>query len=81
MNYNTASFKDVEKEDINYIRNVLFSLKDNLSYDKDFYGGWVLNNERPLVEYFFEEENTILNPKELEGYMEEIIENELKLKK
>lgn len=79
MDYNTASFKEVIEQDIKYIKEVINKLKDNLEYD-EWFGGWCIG-EQSLVEYFFEEENTILNPKELEGYMEEIIENELKLKR
>lgn len=78
--YDNASFKEVEQQDIEYIRGVLNKLKDDLSFDEDYYG-WLLGGEKPLTEYFFEEENTILNPKELEGYMEDIIEKELKIKK
>lgn len=79
MDYNTASFREVEKQDVEYIRKVINKLKDDLEYD-EWFGGWCLG-EQALVDYFYEEENTILNPKELEGYMEEIIEDELKLKK
>ena len=78
-NYNNKkSFDDILKQDIDYIRNVLNGLKNNLSFDENYYG-WLLDEEKPLTEYFFEEENTIINPKELESCMEDIIENELKI--
>lgn len=74
-----TTFKEILEQDIEYMRNVIYTLKNNLEYD-EFFGGWSIG-ETPLVEYFYENENTILNPKELEGYMEEIIEDELKLKR
>lgn len=81
MNFETATFKEVEKEDIKTIRKVLNNTpKEDLIFDEDYYG-WLLWGEKPLDEWFFEEGYCILNPKELVGYMEDIIENELKLKR
>ena len=79
MDYDKATFKEVLEQDIIYIRNVIYELKNKITYD-EYFGGWCIG-ETPLRDYIYEEENTILNPKELEGYMEEIIEDELKLKK
>ena len=81
MNYNTATFKEVEQQDIECIRNVLKNIpKKDLIFNEDYYG-WLLWGEKPLDEWFFEEGYCILNPKELVGYMEDIIENELKIKR
>ena len=79
MNYEKASFKEVEKEDIKYLRKILNKNKNELRYDEE-YAGWFMYDE-PLEMFLFMEENTILNPKELMGYAEEIIEDELKIKK
>lgn len=79
MNYETATFKEVEKQDVEYLREVLNREKEGLNYDKD-YAGWFMDDE-PLEMFLFMEENTILNPKELMGYAKEIIEDEMKLKR
>ena len=79
MNYDKATFKEVVEQDIAYMRAVIYDLKDKITYD-EYFGGWCIG-ETPLRDYFYEEENTILNPKELEGYMEDIIQYELELKK
>ena len=80
MNYETATFKEVKEQDIKTIRKILKTLKKDLFFDENYYG-WLLWGEKPLDEWFFEEGYCILNPKELVGYMEDIIENELKLKR
>ena len=79
MDLEKLSYKAVLDMDIKYIRNVLKTLAENIEYD-EFFGGWCIGDQ-PLREYFFEEEDTYLNPKELEGYMEEIIEDEMGLKR
>ena len=62
------------KQDIEIIRQVLNNIpKEDLVFDED-YCGWLLWGEKPLDEWFFEEGYCILNPKELLGYMEDIIE-------
>lgn len=67
------------KQDIEYIREVIIREMDKLEYDV-YFGGWCIG-ETPLRDWFYEEENTLFNPKELEGYMEQIIEDELNLKR
>lgn len=79
MNFETATYKEVRDKDIEYIRNVIMQLAHRLEYD-EWFGGWCLGEE-PLVDYFYNNETTYLNPKELEGYMEEIIEDEIGLKR
>ena len=79
MNYEKATFKEVEKQDIEYLREILNREKEGLNYDED-YAGWFMDDE-PLEMFLFMEENTILNPKELMGYAEEIIEDEMKIPK
>lgn len=73
------TFEEILENDIKYIENVLIREKDRLEYD-DWFGGWCIG-ETPFIDFLYEEENTILNPKELEGYAEEIIEDKLGLKK
>ena len=79
MNFETATYKEIRNKDIEYIRSVIIQLAHRLEYD-EWFGGWCLGEE-PLVDYFYNNETTYLNPKELEGYMEEIIEDEMGLKR
>lgn len=79
MNLENMTYKEVREKDIEYIRNVIIQLAHRLEYD-EWFGGWCLGEE-PLVDYFYNNETTYLNPKELEGYMEEIIEDEMGLKR
>ncbi len=79
MNLENMTYKEVRDKDIEYIRNVIMQLAHRLEYD-EWFGGWCLGEE-PLVDYFYNNETTYLNPKELEGYMEEIIEDEIGLKR
>lgn len=79
MDYKNASFKEVREQDVEYLRNVIKKIADKIEYD-EYFGGWSIG-ETPLRDYIYEEENTILNPKELEGFMEEIIEDELNIPK
>ena len=77
--YETATFKEVEQKDVENIRRILNDHKDKLVYDED-YAGWCINSEY-IVDYLYDNGETVINPKELEGYIDEIIEDELKLKK
>ena len=79
MNFENMTFEEIKQNDVDYIRDVLVNLKDKLEYD-EYFGGWCIG-EVPLRDYIYEEENTILNPKELECEMEIIIEDEFKIKK
>ena len=73
------AFDILRQEDYRYIEKVLEEHKDKLNYDVDF-AGWCIG-ESTVREYLFEEENTYLNPKELGEVIEEIIEDNLKLKR
>lgn len=77
MDYDKISFREVEKKDIEYLRKVLDREKDKIVNDSD-YGGWCIGTEY-AVDYLYNNENTILNPKELEGWIDEIIEDELEI--
>ena len=77
--FKNKTFKEVLEEDIQYLRKILNDRKDLLHWD-DEYAGWFCDDE-PLEMNLFMEENTILNPKELMGYAEEIIEDEMNLKR
>ena len=79
MNLENMTYKEVREKEIEYIKNVIMQLAHRLEYD-EWFGGWCLGEE-PLVDYFYNNETTYLNPKELEGYMEEIIEDEIGLKR
>ena len=65
----------LKQADYKYIKNVLKNNKHQLFYDTDF-GEWTIEDKN-IIDYFFEEENTYLNPKELKGFIEEIIDNEI----
>lgn len=72
-----TTFKEIKEMDRIYLERVLKDLFKDISYDEN-YCGYVINGYKPLTEYLFEEENTILNPKELEEICDEIMK---KLKK
>ena len=78
-NMKDIGFYILKREDYKYITKVLKEHKHQLNYDTD-YAGWYIEN-KTLEEYLFEEENTYLNPKELGEVIEDVIENELKLKR
>lgn len=69
------AIKILKEADRDYIKSVLEREKENIIYDFD-YQGYCVNDEY-VIDYFFKNENTYLNPKELESMIEEIIENEM----
>ncbi len=79
MNIREKTWEELKELDLSYVRNILSSIENDIEYD-EWFGGWCIG-ERPISEYLFEEETLYLNPKELEGYIEEIIEDEMKIKR
>lgn len=65
----------LRKADYEYIEKVLQREKNQLEYDS-VYGGWLIRDEY-AVDFFYKNENTYLNPKELESLIETIIEEEV----
>lgn len=79
MNIKKRTIGQALKKDIEYLREIITRESNKLEYD-EYFGGWCIG-ETPLRDWIYENENTLFNPKELEGYMEQIIEDELKLKR
>ena len=70
----SLTYKELLKKDLKYIKNVFKENIDNLIYDEEW-ESYLLWGEKPLDEWFFEDGDTILNPKDLTGYMNEMIDN------
>ena len=66
------AFKVLKEFDREYIRKILKREKNSLEYDSE-YEGWTRDGEY-LVDYLFKNENTYLNPKELESTIDELME-------
>ena len=79
MDYDKVSFREVEENDIKRIKIILRFYKDKLNYDEE-YMGWCIGSER-IVDFLYENNETVINPKELEGFIDEFIEEELKIEK
>lgn len=69
------AIKTLKKTDYEYIKKVLKREQNKLIYDLDF-EGWFIG-DKDVRDFFYTEENTYLNPKELEGFINEIIEEEI----
>lgn len=69
------AIETLKKADYEYIKEVLQREKNQLDYDSE-YDGWSIGNEY-AVDFFYKNENTYLNPKELESFIETIIEEEI----
>lgn len=67
------SLKVLQEADEKYLKDIIEREYDNMSYDIS-YQGWYRKNI-PMVQYLFENENTYLNPKELESTIDKIMEN------
>lgn len=66
------AFQVLKAEDKKYIEKILKREKSLLEYDSE-YEGWTRDGEY-LVNYLFKNENTYLNPKELESTIDELME-------
>lgn len=69
------AIETLKKADYEYIKEVLKKEKNQLDYDSE-YDGWLIGNEY-AVDFFYKNENTYLNPKELESFIETTIEEEV----
>ena len=65
----------LKQEDKKYIKNVLMKELYRLEYDWE-YEGWVVGDE-PASDFIYRNENTLLNPKELEGVIDEVIDKDI----
>ena len=77
MKIEEKTYEELLELDIKYIKKVLEENKNDITYDT-FFGGWCFGEE-PIRDYLYYNEDTYLNPKELEGYIDEIIEDEIKI--
>ena len=79
-NFEEMKLKDIIKIDLeNVIKEVIEPNKDKLSYDKDCCA-WFIGGEE-IVDLLWYDCYTITHPKEIIGYIEEYIENEMKIKR
>lgn len=69
------TIETLKKADYEYIKEVLKREKNQLDYDSE-YDGWLIGNEY-AVDFFYKNEDTYLNPKELKSFIETIIEEEI----
>ncbi len=69
------AIETLKKADYEYIKKVLKKEKSQLDYNSE-YDGWLIGNEY-IVDFFYKNENTYLNPKELKSFIENIIEKEI----
>ena len=65
----------LRQEDKKYIKKVLIPELWRITYDFDYMGWFV--GEEPVRDFIYKNENTLLNPKELEGAIDEIIEEDI----
>lgn len=77
MDYENKSFKEVLTEDLKYCMDIIKREKRNVWYNRDM-GVWYIGEDE-IVDYLWYNENTILNPKELVGYIEKYINEETNL--
>ena len=67
------SLKVLQEADEKYLKDIIEREYDNMCYNIS-YQGWY-RKDIPMVQYLFENENTYLNPKELESTIDKIMEN------
>ena len=78
--FDNMKLKDVIQMDLkNVIDKVILPNKNKLSYDKDC-SAWFIEGEE-IVDLLWYDCYTITHPKEIIGYVEEYIEDELKIKR
>ena len=78
--FDNMTLKEIREIDLKIVREeVLEKNKDRLYYDEDCQA-WFIGGEE-IVDELWYDPYTIINPKELIGYIEEIIEDEMKIKK
>lgn len=65
----------LKREDKKYIKKILKEQRNEITYDCE-YQGWCIG-DKYTPNYFFNCENTYLNPKELESVIDEVIEEEI----
>ena len=79
MNYEEMTLKEIRKIDLKNVRKMLNECKDLLHYDYDS-EAWFINDTEVVDELYYDI-YTIIHPKEIIGYVEEIIEDEMKIPK
>lgn len=79
MNFDEMTLKEIREMDLKNCRKFLEENKDLLHYDKESEAWFIDDNE--IVDELYYDIYTIIHPKEIIGYVEEIIENEMKIPK
>lgn len=78
--FNEMKLKDIIKMDLeNVVEKLIIPNKDKLSYDEDCCAWFILGEE--IVDLLYYDCYTIIHPKEIIGYIEEYIEDVMKVKK
>lgn len=77
--FDNMTLKEIREIDLENCRKFLNEYKDELYYDKDAMS-WYIDGEE-VVDILWYDIYTIIHPKEIIGYVEEIIEDEMKIKK
>ena len=79
MQFDDMTLKEIRELDLENCRKMLNDCKDLLHYDNDA-GAWFIDDTEVVDELWYDC-YTIIHPKEIIGYVEEIIEDEMKIPK
>lgn len=77
--FDNFTLKQIREMDLNVVRDFLNDNKEFLSYNKDSQAWFIEDTE--VVDELYYDIYTIIHPKEIIGYVEDIIENEMGLRK
>ena len=79
MNFDEMKLKEIRKIDLENCRKMLQKNKNELHYEIESESWFIDDTE--LVDELYYDCYTIIHPKEIIGYIEEIIEDEMKIPK
>lgn len=79
MDFDKMTLKEVRDVDLEIVKDFLKEKIDDLWYN-DEHTSWFIDDTE-LVDELYYDNYTILHPKEIIGYVEEIIEDEMKIPK
>ena len=78
-NISKMTFEELIKLDLEHCKKILEEKQNLINYDKDAEAWYIYDEE--IIDYLWYEDNTIIHPKELIGYIEEYIEDVMKISK
>lgn len=79
MKFDNMTLKEIREIDLKNCRKMLNESKDLLHYDNEA-GAWFIDDTEVVDELWYDC-YTIIHPKEIIGYVEDIIEKEMKIPK